>query len=112
MMISTWLLTCFHAAQAATVIYTHDENVHLGSSGSASQQTALSRLHCAQLCTRDPSCAAVNYDQDTFECELLTSPVLSVTQQAGSSAMIAHAKVTGQSLNCSRLLCLGLDTQN
>ena len=46
---------------------------------------------CAVWCTEDPSCTAANYDDDTSQCELLTSPIVWLTPQHGSIALIGQA---------------------
>ena len=53
-------------------------------------------IKCGMWCTEDPSCTAANYDDDTSQCELLTSPTVWLTQQHGFIALISQ--VTGKCL--------------
>ena len=47
-------------------------------------------ISCAVTCTEDPSCTAANYDDDTSQCELLTSPTVWLTPQHGFMALIGQ----------------------
>ena len=50
-----------------------------------------SLTECAVWCTEDPSCTAANHDDNTSQCELLTSPTVWLIQQYSDRALIKNA---------------------
>ena len=90
-----WMQAVFLATLAATFslrnagfTYSREENSYLTSDSPHLQdRQGLSSLHCAQLCAKNPSCKAANYDDSTSQCELLASKEGATAVQNGATLM-------------------------
>ena len=57
----------------------------------------VSHRHCSQLCTADANCTAVNYNHDTSNCQLLSSKIVSLIAQSGSTVYMDNEILMGMS---------------